>query len=78
MSFSVRGPSRLHLTLSVLTPLLGLQREQPQLYDTLTKPLNSEEQQVLQAAIHQADAIQQQQQQAALAAVSQQTNGQQH
>ncbi|KAL9078752.1 MAG: hypothetical protein Q9157_002340 [Trypethelium eluteriae] len=58
-----------------------LQQEQPQLYETLTKPLNPEEQQVLQAAIHQADAIAQQQ--AKLAAEGQQqpqphqTNGQQ-
>lgn len=78
MSSSVRDPFLgLNSTPVALTKVLGLQQEQPQLYETLTKPLNSEEQQVLQAAIHQADAIQQQQQ-AALAAASQQTNGQQH
>ncbi|KAI9704033.1 MAG: hypothetical protein M1820_005654 [Bogoriella megaspora] len=56
-----------------------LQQEQPQLYENLTKNLNQEEQQVVQGAIHQADAIAQQQA-AALAAGTpqqqQQTNGQ--
>ncbi|KAI9689923.1 MAG: hypothetical protein M1822_009805 [Bathelium mastoideum] len=58
-----------------------LKQQQPQLYDNLTKPLNPEEQQVLEAAIHQAEAItlQQQQQQQAVEGQPQplQTNGQQ-
>lgn len=37
--------------------LLQLQQEQPGLYDNLTKNLNPEEQQVVQAAVHQADII---------------------
>ncbi|KAF2115985.1 armadillo-type protein [Lophiotrema nucula] len=37
--------------------LLRLQQEQPALYDNLTKNLNPEEQQVVQAAVHQADVI---------------------
>ncbi|KAL0265089.1 Nonsense-mediated mRNA decay protein 5 [Diplodia seriata] len=41
--------------------LLNLQQEQPQLYETLTKDLNPEEQQVVQGAVHQADVIAQQQ-----------------
>lgn len=40
---------------------IGLQQEQPQLYETLTKDLNPEEQQVVQGAVHQADIIVQQQ-----------------
>lgn len=36
--------------------LPGLQQEQPQLYENLTKILNPEEQQVLQAVFHEADA----------------------
>ncbi|KAI9820323.1 MAG: hypothetical protein M1827_005945 [Pycnora praestabilis] len=36
--------------------LLKLQQEQPQLYDSLTKNLNPDEQQVVQSVIHQADA----------------------
>ncbi|KAK7714416.1 Nonsense-mediated mRNA decay protein 5 [Botryosphaeria dothidea] len=43
------------------TALLSLQQEQPQLYETLTKDLNPEEQQVVQGAVHQADVIAQQQ-----------------
>lgn len=43
------------------TALLNLQQEQPQLYETLTKDLNPEEQQVVQGAVHQADVIAQQQ-----------------
>ena len=40
-----------------LTPLPPeLQQEQPQLYDNLTKILNPEEQQIVQAVIVQADA----------------------
>ncbi|OJJ31152.1 hypothetical protein ASPWEDRAFT_119296 [Aspergillus wentii DTO 134E9] len=35
--------------------LIGLQQEQPQLYDNLTKILNQEEQQVIQAVFHEAD-----------------------
>ncbi|KAF1959867.1 ARM repeat-containing protein [Byssothecium circinans] len=37
--------------------LLRLQSEQPALYENLTKNLNAEEQQVVQGAFHQADAI---------------------
>lgn len=36
--------------------LMNLQQEQPQLYETLTKILNPEEQQIIQAVIHEADA----------------------
>jgi hypothetical protein len=36
---------------------LGLQQEQPALYDNLTKNLSPEEQQVVQGAVHQADVI---------------------
>lgn len=39
-----------------LDPLLGLQQEQPQLYENLTKILSPEEQQVIQAVFHEADA----------------------
>jgi len=35
---------------------IDLQQEQPQLYETLTKILNPEEQQIIQAVIHEADA----------------------
>lgn len=35
----------------------GLQAEQPQLYDNITKNLTPEEQQIIQAAANQADAI---------------------
>ncbi|KAF2244258.1 ARM repeat-containing protein [Trematosphaeria pertusa] len=45
--------------------LLRLQQEQPALYENLTKNLNPEEQQVVQAAVHQADVIAQQAAQAA-------------
>lgn len=34
-----------------------LQHEQPQLYQDLTKTLNPEEQQIVQAAVNQADQI---------------------
>ena len=44
---------------------VALQQQQPQLYESLTKNLNPEEQQVLQAAVNQADAIAQQAAQAA-------------
>lgn len=37
--------------------IIGLQAEQPQMYENLTKNLNPEEQQVIQAAVNQADAI---------------------
>ncbi|KAK5168595.1 hypothetical protein LTR04_006231 [Oleoguttula sp. CCFEE 6159] len=40
--------------------LLQLQQEQPQLYESLTKNLNAEEQQTVQAAVHQADVLEQQ------------------
>lgn len=36
--------------------LLGLQQEQPQLYENLTKILSPEEQQIIQAVFHEADA----------------------
>jgi hypothetical protein len=49
----------------------GLQQEQLPLYDNLTKNLNPEEQQVVQAAVHQADLLAAQ----ALNAEQQQTNG---
>jgi importin-7 len=48
---------------------IGLQQEQPELYDSLTKNLNPDEQQVVQAAVNQADIIAQQ-----IAAVNQ-SNG---
>jgi hypothetical protein len=34
----------------------GLQQEQPQLYETLTKILNPEEQQIIESVFHEADA----------------------
>ena len=37
--------------------VLGLQQEQPHLYENLTKGLNQDEQAVVQAAVHQADVI---------------------
>lgn len=49
----------------------GLQAEQPQMYENLTKNLSPEEQNVIQAAVNQADAIAAQAAQAA----AQQTNG---
>jgi len=49
--------------------LMRLQQEQLALYDNLTKNLNPEEQQVVQAAVHQADVLAQQ------AIVAEQTNG---
>ncbi|ORY02931.1 armadillo-type protein [Clohesyomyces aquaticus] len=48
--------------------LLRLQQEDPALYDNLTKQLNPEEQQVVQAAVHQADVIAQAAAQAAVQA----------
>jgi len=51
---------------------IGLQQEQPQMYENLTKNLNPEEQQVIQAAVNQADAIAQQQ---TAESQPQQTNG---
>ncbi|EYE95662.1 putative nonsense-mediated mRNA decay protein (Nmd5) [Aspergillus ruber CBS 135680] len=58
--------------------LLGLQQEQPQLYENLTKILNVEEQQVLQAVFHEADAkaMEAANAQAAAAAAGMTTNGQ--
>ena len=44
-----------------------MQQNQPQLYDTLTKVLNPEEQQVVQTVVLQADAI--------MAAAAAQANG---
>lgn len=52
----------------------GLQQEQPQLYDNLTKILNPEEQQIVQAVIVQADANSVAAQ-AVAAATAAQTNG---
>ena len=56
----------------------GLQQEQPQLYENLTKILNAEEQQVLQAVFHEADAkaMAAANAQAAAAAAGMTTNGQ--
>lgn len=56
----------------------GLQQEQPQLYENLTKILNPEEQQVLQAVFHEADAkaLAAANAQAAAAAAGMTTNGQ--
>lgn len=51
---------------------IGLQQEQPQMYENLTKNLNPEEQQVIQAAVNQAEAIAQQQ---AAESQPQQANG---
>lgn len=48
---------------------IGLQQDQPQLYDNLTKVLNPDEQHVLQTVCMQADAN------AAAAAAQQQSNG---
>lgn len=61
-----------------LTSLLGLQQEQPQLYENLTKVLNGEEQQVLQAVFHEADAkaMEAANAQAAAAAAGMPANGQ--
>jgi predicted component of type VI protein secretion system len=50
---------------SPLTYPSGLQQEQPQLYESLTKHLNHDEQSVIQAAVNQADAIEHQAAQAA-------------
>ena len=49
---------------------LGLQQEQPALYDNLTKNLSPEEQQVVQSAVHQADVIAQVQAEAQAQAVN--------
>jgi len=49
---------------------LELQQEQPQFYENLMKQLDSNEQQVLQAAVQQADVVAQQAAQAASTAVS--------
>ena len=42
-----------HLIANLLSA--DLQREQPALYDSLTKILNHEEQQIIQGVIHEAD-----------------------
>ncbi|KAF2457955.1 putative nonsense-mediated mRNA decay protein [Lineolata rhizophorae] len=57
--------------------LMQLQQEQPQLYEDLTKNLNPEERQVVEAAVHQADviAMQIQQAQAQAQQAQQQANG---
>lgn len=54
---------------------MGLQQEQPQLYENLTKILNAEEQQVLQAVFHEADAKALAAANAEAAAAGIQTNG---
>jgi hypothetical protein len=41
---------------SHLTSPPGLQQEQPQLYDNLTKVLGPEEQQIIESVFHEADA----------------------
>lgn len=51
-----------------------LQHEQPSVYDTLTKILGAEEQQIVQGVIHQAEANAM----AAAAAAAAQTNGGSH
>ena len=43
------------LTFLIANSRTELQQEQPQLYDTLTKILNPEEQSIVQGVIHQAD-----------------------
>ena len=53
----------------------GLQQEQPQLYENLTKILTAEEQQVLQAVFHEADAKALAAANAEAAAAGIQTNG---
>lgn len=50
---------------------LALQREQPQFYTNLMGQLNAQEQQILQSAVLQADAVAQQ----ATLAAAQRTNG---
>lgn len=51
-----------------LTAFAGLQQEEPHLYDSLTKTLNPDEQNVIQGVIHQAEAN-------ALSAAQAQVNG---
>lgn len=53
--------------------LTELQHEQPNVYDTLTKMLSAEEQQIVQGVIHQAEANA-----VAAAAAAAQTNGGSH
>jgi hypothetical protein len=48
---------------------IELQQQQPQLYDSITKNLTPEEQQIVQGAVNQADAI------AVAAQAAQATNG---
>jgi importin-7 len=52
MSYSYYIPNPL-LRADTVSP--GLQQEQPQLYGSLTEILSSEEQQIIQAVIHEAD-----------------------
>lgn len=60
-----------------LTHSTDLQATQPQLYESLTSKLSPEEQQVIQQAVHQADAIAlAAQQEAQAAAAAELTNGQ--
>jgi hypothetical protein len=61
--------------LLVANNFTGLQQDQPQLYDNLTKILNPEEQQVLQAVFHEADAKALAAANAEAAATGNQTNG---
>ncbi len=58
------------ITEPITDVFLGLQQEQPGLYENLTKNLNPEEQQVVQGAVHQADVIAQAQAQAHAAAAN--------
>ncbi|TKA76473.1 hypothetical protein B0A49_02237, partial [Cryomyces minteri] len=58
--------------------LLQLQQEQPQLYESLAKNLNAEEQQTVQAAVHQADVLEQQAAHALMLDATPQANGNQH
>jgi hypothetical protein len=65
-------------TISRLTEA-GLQQEQPQLYENLAKILNPDEQQIIQAVFHEADAkaLAAANAEAAAAAAGIQTNGNQ-
>lgn len=45
-----------HPTKTIANTYLDLQQEQPQLYDSLTKVLGPEEQQIIQSVFHEADA----------------------
>jgi hypothetical protein len=76
MPYSV-SQSRCVTKACLLTYHTDLQATQPQLYESLTSKLSPEEQQVIQQAVHQADAIAlATQQEAQAAAAAEQTNGQ--